>query len=149
MSLSERFYLLLFQITSFRRLIFSWVETFLSHHYWAVPRRVVVVGRWHRSRGSCHWYVVTGPIMSAPPPQQQQPPPQPPPPQQQPQLQPPPQAQQVRTYPKICALTVITRLNLVKSAIFQIWFFWWFFTRNDLSRVDLIIKVVLEFWTDL
>ena len=43
----------------------------------------------------------------------------------------------------------ITRLNLVKSAIFQKWFFWCFFIRNDLSRVDLIIKVVLEFLSDL
>ena len=41
------------------------------------------------------------------------------------------------------------RLNLVKSAIFQNWFFGFFFIRNDLSRVDLIIKVVLEFLSDL
>ena len=43
----------------------------------------------------------------------------------------------------------MARLNLVKSAIFQKWIFWWFFTRNDYSRVDLIIKVVLEFSSDL
>ena len=42
----------------------------------------------------------------------------------------------------------ITRLNLVKKAKFQKWFFWYFFIRNNLSRVDLIIKVVLEFLSD-
>ena len=41
------------------------------------------------------------------------------------------------------------RLNLVKSAKFQKWFFWWLFIRNDFSRVDLIIKVVLKFLSDL
>ena len=40
------------------------------------------------------------------------------------------------------------RLNLVKRAKFQKWFFWCFFIRNNLSRVDLIIKVVLEFLSD-
>ena len=45
--------------------------------------------------------------------------------------------------------TVIARLNLVKSAIYQKWFFWCFFIRNDLSRVDLIIKVVFKFLSDL
>ena len=40
------------------------------------------------------------------------------------------------------------RLNLVKSAIFQIWFFWCYSIRNDVSRVDLIIKVVIEFLSD-
>ena len=42
----------------------------------------------------------------------------------------------------------ITRLNLVKRAKFQKCFFWCFFIRNNLSRVDLIIKVVLEFLSD-
>ena len=41
------------------------------------------------------------------------------------------------------------RLNLVKSAILQILLFWCFSIRNDLSRVDLIIKVVLEFLSGL
>ena len=43
----------------------------------------------------------------------------------------------------------MSRLNLVKSAIFQKWFFWCFFIRNVLARVDLIIKAVLEFLSDL
>ena len=42
----------------------------------------------------------------------------------------------------------MTRLNLVKRAKFQKWFFGCFFIRNNLSRVDLIIKVVLEFSSD-
>ena len=42
----------------------------------------------------------------------------------------------------------MTRLNLVKRAKFQKWFFWCFFNRKTLSRVDLIIKVVLEFLSD-
>ena len=41
------------------------------------------------------------------------------------------------------------RLNLVKTDIFQNAFFWCFFIRNDLSRVDLIIKVILEFLSNL
>ena len=41
--------------------------------------------------------------------------------------------------------TDMIRLNLVKSAKFQKYFFWCFFNRNDLSRVDLIIKVVFNF----
>ena len=41
------------------------------------------------------------------------------------------------------------RLNLVKSAMSQKWFFWCFFIRNDLSKVGLIIKVVLNFLSDL
>ena len=44
---------------------------------------------------------------------------------------------------------IIFRLNLVKRAKFQKCFFWCFFIRNNLSRVDLIIKVVLEFLSDL
>ena len=39
-------------------------------------------------------------------------------------------------------------MNLVKRAKFQKWLFWFFFIRNNLSRVDLIIKVVLEFLSD-
>ena len=45
-------------------------------------------------------------------------------------------------------LSTITRLNLVKKAKFQKCFFWCFLIRNNLSRVDLIIKVVLEFLSD-
>ena len=48
----------------------------------------------------------------------------------------------------VSALRTIGRLNLVKKAKFQKWFFWYFFIRNNLSRVDLIIKVVLEFLSD-
>ena len=44
---------------------------------------------------------------------------------------------------------IMTRLNLVKHEIFQKWFFWCFFIWNDLSRVDLIIKVLLEFLSNL
>ena len=40
-------------------------------------------------------------------------------------------------------------MNLVKSAIYQKLIFWCFFIRNDLTRVDLIIKVVLKFLSDL
>ena len=46
------------------------------------------------------------------------------------------------------AAIAMTRLNLVKRAKFQKCFFWCFFIRNNLSRVDLIIKVVLEFLSD-
>ena len=49
----------------------------------------------------------------------------------------------------LCIQKYIYRLNLVKSAKFQKYFFWCFFIRNILSRVDLIIKVVLEFLSDL
>ena len=45
-------------------------------------------------------------------------------------------------------IIMIIRLNLVKRVKFQKWFFWCFFIRNNLSRVDLIIKVVLEFLSD-
>ena len=45
--------------------------------------------------------------------------------------------------------THMNRLNLVKTDIFQNAFFWCFFIRNDLSRVDLIIKVILEFLSNL
>ena len=41
------------------------------------------------------------------------------------------------------------RLYSVKTDIFQNAFFWCFFIRNNLSRVNLIIKVVLEFLSDL
>ena len=41
------------------------------------------------------------------------------------------------------------RLYSVKTDIFKNAFFWNFFIRNDLSRVDLIIKVVLEFLSNL
>ena len=41
------------------------------------------------------------------------------------------------------------RLYSVKTDIFQNAFFWYFYIRNDLSRVDLIIKVVLEFLSNL
>ena len=43
----------------------------------------------------------------------------------------------------------MVRLYSVKSDIFQNAFFWYFFIRNDLSRVDLIIKMVLEFLSNL
>ena len=43
----------------------------------------------------------------------------------------------------------IIRLYSVKTDIFQNAFFWYFFIRNDLSRVDLIIKMVLEFLSNL
>ena len=43
----------------------------------------------------------------------------------------------------------MVRLYSVKTTIFQNAFFWCFFIRNDLSRVDLIIKVVLEFLSNL
>ena len=44
---------------------------------------------------------------------------------------------------------VIIRLYSVKTNIFQNAFFWYFFIKNDLSRVDLIIKMVLEFLSNL
>ena len=44
---------------------------------------------------------------------------------------------------------LITRLYSVKTDIFKNAFFWYFFIRNDLSRVDLIIKMVLEFLSNL
>ena len=50
---------------------------------------------------------------------------------------------------KLAIVCVIIRLNLVKSAISQKRFFWCFFIRNYLSMVDLILKVVLEFLSDL
>ena len=43
----------------------------------------------------------------------------------------------------------IDRLYSVKTNIFQNAFFWYFFIKNDLSRVDLIIKMVLEFLSNL
>ena len=43
----------------------------------------------------------------------------------------------------------INRLYSVKTDIFKNAFFWYFFIRNDLSRVDLIIKMVLEFLSNL
>ena len=43
----------------------------------------------------------------------------------------------------------IYRLYSVKTNIFQNAFFWYFFIKNDLSRVDLIIKMVLEFLSNL
>ena len=48
----------------------------------------------------------------------------------------------------LCTLSIIIRLNLVKRAKFQKWFFRCFSIRNNLSRVDLIIKVVIEFLSD-
>ena len=44
---------------------------------------------------------------------------------------------------------IMPRLYSVKTNIFQNAFFWYFFIRNDLSRVDLIIKMVLEFLSNL
>ena len=44
---------------------------------------------------------------------------------------------------------IIPRLYSVKTDIFKNAFFWNFFIRNDLSRVDLIIKMVLEFLSNL
>ena len=46
-------------------------------------------------------------------------------------------------------LCTIPRLYSVKTDIFQNAVFWFFFIRNDISRVDLIIKVVFEFLSDL
>ena len=43
----------------------------------------------------------------------------------------------------------ISRLYSMKTDIFQNAFFLCFFIRNDLSRVDLIIKVVFKFLSDL
>ena len=43
----------------------------------------------------------------------------------------------------------MVRLYFVKTDIFKNAFFWNFFIRNDLSRVDLIIKMVLEFLSNL
>ena len=43
----------------------------------------------------------------------------------------------------------IGRLYSVKTDIFQNAFFLYFFIRNDLPRVDLIIKMVLEFYLNL
>ena len=44
---------------------------------------------------------------------------------------------------------MIDRLYSVKTDIFQNALLWCFFIRNDISRVDLITKVVLEFLSDL
>ena len=44
---------------------------------------------------------------------------------------------------------IMCRLYSVKTDIFKNAFFWNFFIRNDLSRVDLIIKMVLEFLSNL
>ena len=46
-------------------------------------------------------------------------------------------------------VSLMSRLYSVKTNIFQNAFFWDFFIRNDLSRVDLIIKMVLEFLSNL
>ena len=46
-------------------------------------------------------------------------------------------------------LIIIIRLYSVKTDIFKNAFFWYFFIRKDLSRVDLIIKMVLEFLSNL
>ena len=43
----------------------------------------------------------------------------------------------------------MNRLYSVKTDIFKNAFFWYFFIRNYLSRVDLIIKMVLEFFSNL
>ena len=49
---------------------------------------------------------------------------------------------------ELCDST-ISRLYSVKPTMFQNAFFWYFFIKNDLSRVDLIIKMVLEFLSNL
>ena len=43
----------------------------------------------------------------------------------------------------------MNRLYSVKTDILKNAFFWYFFIRNELSRVDLIIKIVLEFLSNL
>ena len=54
-----------------------------------------------------------------------------------------------QVYLTIPKMTPIVRLYSVKTDIFKNAFFWYFFIRNDLSRVDLIIKMVLEFLSNL
>ena len=54
-----------------------------------------------------------------------------------------------QVYLTIPKMTPIVRLYSVKTDIFKNAFFWYFFIRNDLSRIDLIIKMVLEFLSNL
>ena len=44
---------------------------------------------------------------------------------------------------------IMSRLYSVKTDIFQNSYFWCFFIRNNLSRTDLIIRVVSKFLSNL